>query len=92
MIKQVIALTDLSIEQIKKQLIWRSRRGILALDVLLQQFLNNHFTELNQEELIVYGQILTIDDLVLLDMIHNKTPPENPQWQSIIEKIQTGLK
>ncbi len=85
-------MTDLSIEQVKKQLIWRSRRGVLALDVLLQQFLTNHFTELNQEELTIYGQILAMDDLVLLDMIHNQIPPENLQWQSIIEKIQSGLK
>ena len=75
-------MTDLSIEQVKKQLIWRSRRGVLALDVLLQQFLTNHFTELNQEELTIYGQILAMDDLVLLDMIHNQIPPENLQWQS----------
>ncbi len=87
-----MTLTDLSIEQVKKQLIWRSRRGVLALDVLLQQFLTNHFTELNQEELTIYGQILAMDDLVLLDMIHNQIPPENLQWQSIIEKIQSGLK
>ncbi len=85
-------MIDLSIEKIKKQLIWRSRRGILALDVLLQQFLSNHFTELTQEELILYGQILMLDDLVLLDMIHNNISPENPQWQPVIEKIQTGLK
>ena len=85
-------LTELSIEQIKKQLIWRSRRGILALDVLLQQFLINHFTQLSEEELVVYGQLLAVEDTVLLDIIHDKTQSENIQWQPVIKKIQTGLK
>lgn len=65
----------------QRRLQWRCRRGMLELDLLLDSFIEQHFQQLDD------GQIMALDDLLNL--------PDKDLWnllmtQSSMERINTG--
>lgn len=73
----------------KKRLIWRSRRGLLELDVLLQKFLEEDFVVLSDVELFIYEQILELPDAEFLDIINKVREVEDKKWLPVIERIRS---
>jgi antitoxin CptB len=50
---------------------WRSRRGLLENDILLERFFDKHPT-LTEEEGLAITHILNLTDRVLMDLLMNK--------------------
>ncbi|SFN97158.1 FAD assembly factor SdhE [Nitrosospira briensis] len=48
---------------------WRCRRGLLELDIVLQRFMDEHYTKLNEAELRQFETLLGLPDNDLWDMI-----------------------
>lgn len=46
----------------QRRLAWRCRRGMLELDIVLQDFINQHFSALNLEELHAFDAMLELPD------------------------------
>lgn len=57
---------------------WCCRRGVLELDLLLERFLENHFSTLTADEKLLFGQFLQCEDSWLQSwlLLHDKEPPE----------------
>jgi antitoxin CptB len=56
---------------------WRSRRGLLELDIVLGRFVEAHYMQLDENEKKVFE--------ALLDM------PDNPLWDMIAGRVERGV-
>lgn len=48
---------------------WRCRRGMLELDIVLQRFMDQYYSQLNMEELQQFDRLLCLSDNDLWDLI-----------------------
>jgi len=77
------AHTDLEFRRLQ----WRCRRGLLELDLLLQDFLQLGYKQLATQEKVDFLQLLELPDNVLLDYLHMKEVPHEENLRNIIKKI-----
>lgn len=71
----------------QRRLQWRCRRGLLELDLILQEFLRRGFGQLSISERGDFIELLELPDNVLLDFLHAKADPEQEKFRKIIGKI-----
>ena len=69
---------------------WRARRGMLELDILLQDFLERHYPDLPSSLQIAFGDLLELGDSELWDMIQTDQSVAQPEQAIIIEWLRTG--
>ena len=70
-----------------KQIYWRSRRGMLELELKLVPFVRDQFKALSPAEQAAYEDMLAEEDWQLFDWLQGKTIPEDDLTRSLIEKI-----
>jgi antitoxin CptB len=66
---------------------WQCRRGMLELDILLQNFLEKKYPTLTDQEKILFEQLLACEDQDLYDWLVKKEEPNNKMLIKIINKI-----
>ncbi|MEK9871961.1 MAG: succinate dehydrogenase assembly factor 2 [Gammaproteobacteria bacterium] len=66
---------------------WRSRRGMLELDLLLQPFFDEMFRQLPEGEQQAFLRLLEQDDPDLLLWFSRKGESEDVEMQRLVEKI-----
>lgn len=67
---------------------WRSRRGMLELDLILLPFVDEHFSKLSAQQKAQYQQLLTQPDPDIYNWLMGYTKSDNPALQSIIDTIR----
>ena len=65
---------------------WKSRKGIRELDILLQNYLDIHYSSLDSRDKKLFEEILEIDTYDLLNAISGKSS-YNEKYESIIEQL-----
>lgn len=55
----------------QRRFAWRCRRGLLELDIVLQNFVNRHFNSLNMGELEAFDDMLELPDNEFWDLINS---------------------
>lgn len=68
---------------------WRCRRGLLELDLLLQQFLNNYGSQLNEQQISQFESLLLLSDWDLLTII-NSNAKADKSLEPLLKLIQQG--
>jgi antitoxin CptB len=76
-------LSELEINRLR----WRSRRGMLELDLLLLPFFDEVFHSLGDAEQLAFVKLLEQDDPDLLHWFSQKGVPEDPELASLVETI-----
>lgn len=71
---------------LKRVALWRSRRGLLELDLILVPFVEQKFETLTNHERNQYLELLELDDVVLLSWIR-RSAPTDPRFEEIVEKV-----
>jgi len=73
-------------ERVDSKLRWRCRRGMLELDILLNNFVNKKYTQLNFEQKEIFDQLLDYPDQLLFDLFlgHMQSSDDN-----VSELVQT---
>ncbi|MXW53808.1 MAG: succinate dehydrogenase assembly factor 2 [Gammaproteobacteria bacterium] len=71
----------------KQQAAWRSRRGLLELDILLQPFVQNCYDSLTDAQKQSLHEMLNLDDVVLLTMLCR--PPSSGKFKEVVQAILT---
>lgn len=56
-------------DRVLERLRWRSRRGLLELDLILTRFLQAKLETLSQEEIGIFDEVLRLSDNVFLDLL-----------------------
>lgn len=74
----------------KKRIRWRSRRGLLELDIVLERFLAQRFDTLDQDQLVAYRRLLTLDDNDFLDIVNGKKEPDDDGLTEIVALIRAA--
>ena len=74
----------------KARLLWRCRRGIKEMDIILQEFINVSYDQLNDEDKNAFSKLLDEQDLDILNWIMGKDKPVNEQLANIINIIKTS--
>jgi len=71
-----------------KRIRWRSRRGLLELDLVLERFFAQRFDELSPAEIDAYKRILDLPDTDFLDVVNGKADLDDPEEAAIIEILR----
>ena len=74
----------------KSRLLWRCRRGIKEMDIVLQNFIKDSYDELNNENKSAFSKLLEEQDLDILNWILGKGKPEDTALIEIIKKIRSS--
>ena len=69
------------------QLYWRSRRGLLELDLQLQPFLKQSFFSLEENEKEGYEKLLLEEDWQIYDWLRGVTAPVDEDVALVVDKI-----
>ncbi len=67
---------------------WHCRRGMLELDILLQNFFDRHYLQLSAEERALFEEILKSNDQQLYNWLMGKESPDDPKWSEMINQIR----
>ncbi|GJM06197.1 MAG: hypothetical protein DHS20C09_21930 [marine bacterium B5-7] len=70
------------------RLLWRCRRGIREMDIVLQDFLNQSYDTLSDTDKNSFAQLLDEADLDILNWIMGKDVPEDDGMKNIITLIR----
>jgi antitoxin CptB len=68
---------------------WRCRRGTKELDVMLNRFLDAHYAELSDEELLGFNQLLDAQDTDLWMWLSGKYEADSETNKYWTNKIRT---
>ncbi len=77
---------------VPSRLRWACRRGMLELDVLLGNFLEEAFTNLTEEEQLIFVQLLAENDQDLFMWLTGKEFPTSPEFMTMVEMIRYHAK
>ncbi|MDO8894267.1 MAG: succinate dehydrogenase assembly factor 2 [Nitrosomonas sp.] len=67
---------------------WRCRRGLLELDIVLQRFMDQNYTQLDESGLEQFERLLALPDNDLWDLITARQANTDDQWQQVLELLQ----
>lgn len=76
---------DLATE--KKRLWWHSRRGMLELDVLLQPFVEEAYSDLNEEDKAKFRRLLDCEDPDLFKWLMQQGRPLDDDHAYMVDMI-----
>ena len=68
--------------------LWRCRRGIREMDLLLQQFVTNQYSDLSEKEKQAFLDLLDESDLDIMDWIMERKEPVSTDFKSLVGKIR----
>ena len=71
------------------RILWKCRRGMREIDLLLREFSQHKLNKLNKSDIDIFNEILNYDDQRLYDFIFKKEPLDNRMHEKFIE---TNLK
>ena len=69
------------------QLRWQCRRGCRELDVLLLNYLEQHYTTASVEEQQDYVRLLALDDTVLMQYLLRGSPADDAGLAAVLAKM-----
>lgn len=67
---------------------WQCRRGMLELDLLLNNFVDKKIESLTQEQKQTFELLLSYPDQTLLDLLLGNSVSSDPLLSSIVTNIQ----
>jgi len=72
-----------------KRLIWRCRRGMLELDIVLGKFISQHFDALTRQQLRLLEVLLDYQDTELLELVTGRAQVEDPSIVELLTLIRS---
>lgn len=78
--------------EIPPQLRWACRRGMLELDVLLGNFLEEVFLSLSEQDKASFVKLLSENDQDLFMWLTGHQAPESAEFAEMVEKIRHHAK
>jgi antitoxin CptB len=77
------------IEQTRKSKIkWHCRRGMLELDLMLNQFVDQSLEKLQDNQVALFEQLLTTSDPELYCWLIGSAKPADKEMLAIVELVQ----
>lgn len=76
-----------------RRMLWRCRRGLLELDIVLQNFIHSRYETLDKQQLTVLEELLDYPDNDLWDLVTARTETTNASQHTMLtmlRNIQAG--
>ena len=73
-----------------ERLRWRSRRGLLELDLVFERFWAGPGLELDEAQSAVLERLLTLPDNDLLDLVMGKAHAGGNEVAALVEKLKAA--
>ncbi|MFO7592951.1 MAG: succinate dehydrogenase assembly factor 2 [Pseudomonadota bacterium] len=70
------------------RLLWRCRRGMLELDLLLLAFLENGYERLEGDQRDRFSRLLELPDQTLLESLMGDSAVEQKEFADVIKRIR----
>lgn len=70
-----------------KHIYWRSRRGMLELELKLVPFVRDHYATLRPDEQSTYENMLEEEDWQLFDWLQGREVPEDAMTKTMVDRI-----
>ncbi len=67
---------------------WRCRRGLLELDIVLQRFMDQYYTQLDESGLEQFERLLALPDNDLWELITARQVTTDGNLQQVLELLQ----
>lgn len=67
---------------------WRCRRGLLELDIVLQRFMDQYYTQLDESGLEQFERLLALPDNDLWELITARQVTADGNLQQVLELLQ----
>ena len=67
---------------------WRCRRGLLELDIVLQRFMDQYYTQLDESGLEQFERLLALPDNDLWELITARQVTTDDNLQQVLELLQ----
>jgi len=74
----------------RARLAWHCRRGMLELDLLLQDFLDHHYDHLAPHEQRAFEILLSYPDQLLLEYALGRMMPADPVLAHVVGRLRTA--
>ena len=71
---------------------WKCRRGMREIDLLLREFSKNSLEKLNDDQLLVFEEILNYDDQSLYDFLFKQESLGNDLHEEFISRYLKKFK
>ncbi|MEE8389030.1 MAG: succinate dehydrogenase assembly factor 2 [Acidiferrobacterales bacterium] len=71
-----------------RRLRWRCRRGLLELDIVLQRFLDQGYTGLDEYQRQAFNDLLELPDNTLLAYLTKQDKPEETRLLEVLSVLQ----
>lgn len=69
------------------RLLWKCRRGMLELDVILGGFLEHGYEALTEQQKVLFDQLLEEQDPTLFSWFLTREKPEDQQMAALVQFI-----
>ncbi|AWB67055.1 succinate dehydrogenase assembly factor 2 family protein [Saccharobesus litoralis] len=76
-------MSDIPLNKVR----WACRRGMLELDVIFNPFVENHYSNLPEEEQVTFRKLLVCDDPELFAWFMGHEDCPKPEFAALIKKI-----
>ena len=73
-----------------RRLRWKCRRGMLELDLLLRDFLDSGYAQLNAAERARFERLLDYPDAVLIEWMMGRTRSADKDVVQLVDKIRAA--
>ena len=72
-----------------RRLLWRCRRGMKELDVLLERFARRELPEASPQQRQALSRFLELPDPMLVDYLLGQAIPPDPELAELVRRIAT---
>ena len=69
---------------------WQCRRGLLELDLILQEFNRRHLDGLDPEQLERFEELLALPDNDLLDLLMGRAAVPEPRYRNVMQLLRAA--
>ncbi|MEX2523622.1 MAG: succinate dehydrogenase assembly factor 2 [Gammaproteobacteria bacterium] len=73
----------------QSRLLWRCRRGVKEMDLLLEAFVSRVYPGLGEEEKRQFELFLEETDPDILSWVMGRSEPGNPAYKEFVEQLRT---
>ena len=71
-----------------RRMLWRCRRGLLELDLLLESFVRQHYESLTPVQLQAFDRLLDFPDNELWDVVTGKAHNDDASLQPVLSLLR----
>lgn len=77
-------------DDIDARLKWRSRRGLLELELALAPFVEQRLAQLPARDKARYARLLEHDDCDIYDWVQGRSEPTDPELAAIVADVRAS--